>query len=201
MITRMDADVGRLFDLLKELEIDDNTIVFFTSDNGPHQEGNHKVDFFDSNGPLKGYKRSMHEGGIRVPMIVRWPGKIEPGTESDLPTASWDFFPTACELAGLDPPQNTDGVSIVPTLMGKPDDQKRHEFLYWASSEGDTSIGVRQENWKLVRYRDNKNSKDSPWRLYNLDKDPGEENDLADKHPDRVTSMRALLDRDGLPTE
>lgn len=201
MITRMDADVGRLFDLLKELEIDDNTIVFFTSDNGPHQEGNHKVDFFDSNGPLKGYKRSMHEGGIRVPMIVRWPGKIEPGTESDLPTASWDFHPTACDLAGIDPPRDTDGVSIVPTLMGKPDDQTRHEYLYWASSEGDTSIGVRQEDWKLVRYRDNKNRQDTPWRLYNLDDDLGEENDLADKHPDIVTSIRARLDRDGLPTE
>lgn len=202
MITRMDADVGRLLDLLKELEIDDNTVVFFTSDNGPHQEGNHKVDFFDSSGPLKGFKRSMHEGGIRVPMIVRWPGVIAAGTESDHPTAAWDFLPTACELAGVEPPAEIDGISIVPTLQGHPEDQPRHEYLYWASSEGATSVGVRRGHWKLVRYRDNQRATGaagtSNWRLYNLASDIGEENDIAAAHPEVVKEMQQLLQRDGL---
>ncbi len=205
MITRMDADVGRLLDLLEELEIDDNTIVFFTSDNGPHQEGNHRVDFFNSNGPLKGYKRSMHEGGIRVPMIVRWPGVIQPGSESDHPTGSWDFLPTACEFAGVDPPPDIDGISIVPAITGRPEDQPRHEYLYWASSEGATSVGVRRDKWKLVRYRENEKSNQgdnaSPWRLYDLASDLGEETDIAADHPDIVKEIQDLLKRDGLWNE
>lgn len=208
MITRMDADVGRLLDLLKELAIDDNTIVFFTSDNGPHQEGNHKVDFFNSNGPLRGFKRSMHEGGIRVPMIVRWPGVIAAGGESDLPTAAWDFLPTACELATVelnaDVAAAIDGVSIVPTLRGRPDEQKRHEYLYWASSEGATSVGVRRGPWKLVRYRADAKNKTpdtddrAAWRLYTLSTDIGETDDVAANHPAVVEEMLLLLRRDGL---
>ncbi len=206
MVTHMDRDVGRLFSLLKELKLDEKTLVIFTSDNGPHQEGGHKHEYFNSNGPLKGYKRSMHEGGIRVPMIARWPGKVKPGTESDLPSAFWDFLPTACELSGAKAPENIDGISYLPTLLGKPDQQKRHEYLFWASQEGETSVGMRIDQWKLVKYR-KKNSRKSKtpinpddWRLYNLDDDLGEESDLATQNPEIVSKMKQILKRDGLLT-
>ncbi len=205
MIHRMDSDVGRLFALLKELSIDDQTLVLFTSDNGPHEEGGHKHEFFDSNGPLKGYKRSMHEGGIRVPMIARWPGKIAAGTTTDLPSAFWDFLPTACELAGAPVPDNIDGISYLPTLLGRPQ-SRQHEYLYWSSLEGQTSVGVRVGDWKLVKYRTNKqrrsaavtNTQPEDWRLYNLANDIGEETDVAEQQPQKVKEIRGLLRRDGL---
>ena len=202
MVTHMDRDVGRLLALLKELKIDEKTLVFFTSDNGPHQEGGHKHEFFDSNGPLKGFKRSMHDGGIRVPMIARWPGRIAPGSLADLPSAFWDFLPTACEAAGvedaaLQATDRIDGISYLPTLLGQPDRQSRHEYLYWGSGEGRTSVGVRQGKWKLVRYRASGNQS-AAWRLYDLERDLGEQKDIAPQHPDIVKSMLALLERDGL---
>lgn len=204
MVSLMDQDVGRLFALLKELKIDENTLVLFTSDNGPHQEGGHKHEFFDSNGPLTGYKRSMHEGGIRVPLIARWPGKVKAGTETDLPSAFWDFLPTACEIAGATPPGNIDGISYLPTLLGDTAKQKKHEYLFWASQEGETSIGMRMDNWKLVKYRAkknrNKNATNTPedWRLYDLSTDISEQNNLADQKPDLVAKMKYLLERDQL---
>ena len=201
MITHMDRDVGRLFSLLKELKIDDNTLVIFTSDNGPHEEGGHKHEFFNSNGDLTGYKRSMHDGGIRVPMIARWPGRIEAGSTSNLPSAFWDFLPTACEIAAAEPPQNIDGLSYLPTLLGENDRQKKHEYLYWSSLEGATSVGVRMGNWKLMKYRAPKNRKPETkpdWRLYDLAKDIGEKNDIATEHPSVVKQMLALLARDQL---
>ncbi len=203
MVSRMDGDVGRLFQLLKDLEIDNDTIVFFTSDNGPHKEGGHDHEFFDSNGKLNGYKRSMHDGGIRVPMIVRWPGKIASDTTSDHPSAFWDFLATACDLAKVDAPKS-DGISYLPTLVGNADAQDKHEYLYWASQEGATSVGVRYGDWKLVQYRGKKkrgqpapeNSND--WRLYDLREDIGEANDVAAKHPEIVKLIKGLLRRDGL---
>jgi uncharacterized sulfatase len=198
MITRMDADVGRLFQLLKRCSIDEKTLVLFTSDNGPHREGNHDHEFFDSNGPLRGFKRSMHEGGIRVPMIARWPGRIRPGTETDLPSAFWDYLPTACEAAGIDPPDGIDGVSYLPTLLGQNETQGRHEYLYWASQEGETSIGVRHGPWKLVRYRKDRDGH-ADWRLYDLSIDLGESNDLAAEHPEQVEAILNRLKRDKLP--
>ncbi|MGB0596827.1 MAG: arylsulfatase [Rubripirellula sp.] len=213
MISRMDADVGRLFKLLKALDIDQNTVVFFTSDNGPHQEGGHSHEFFDSNGRLRGFKRSMHEGGIRVPLIARWPGTIEPGSTTELPSAFWDFVPTACELAGLDlppthdaqTPAGIDGISYAPTLRGDNDQQQRHEYLYWASQEGETSIGLRMEQWKLVQYRGKSSRRNQKpvttkpeWRLYDLTKDIGEDHDLADENPEIVAKMLDLLRRDRL---
>jgi len=203
MISRMDRDVGRLFALLKELKIDENTLVIFTSDNGPHQEGGHKVNYFASNGPLTGYKRSMHDGGIRVPMIARWPDRIKAGSTSNLPSAFWDFLPTACELAKVEPPKNVDGISYLPTLLSENDRQKKHEYLYWASLEGATSVGVRMGNWKLVKYRGPKKPpKNQPvkpdWRLYDLAKDIGEKIDISRKHPQIVEKMIGLLQRDEL---
>lgn len=208
MVTRMDADVGRLIGLLKELEIDEQTLVLFTSDNGPHHEGGHVVEFFDSNGPLRGAKRSMHDGGIRVPLIARWPGKIAAGTETDLPSAAWDFLPTACEVADVTPPDKIDGISYLPTLLGNEDQQQRHEYLYWASSEGETSIGVRHDEWKLVMYPDGGNPRsaksrrlprsDGQWKLYDLSDDIGEDNNIAEQNPEVVEEITRLLRRDDL---
>ncbi|MDA7921647.1 sulfatase-like hydrolase/transferase [Verrucomicrobiales bacterium] len=205
MISRMDGDVGRLLALLKELEIDEETLLIFTSDNGPHEEGQHKHEFFDSNGLLKGYKRSMHDGGIRVPFIARWPGRIEAGRESDHPSAFWDFLPTVCEIAGVEVPSDVDGVSYLPTLLGK-SEQEKHDYLFWASSEGETSIGMRTGNWKLVKYREKKlkqvkkvkASNGDLWRLYNLSADIGEMKDISGDHAEVVEKMKVLLKRDGL---
>lgn len=205
MISRMDGDVGELFALLEELKIDDDTLVLFTSDNGPHQEGGHLHEYFDSNGALKGYKRSMHDGGIRVPLIARWPGQVAAGSVSDHPSAFWDFLPTACEIAGVDVTGQLDGISYLPTLLGKSDLQPKHEYLYWASSEGETSVGVRHGKWKLVEYRKPKKAKkgsaeiaEAGWRLYDLTQDIGEENDLASKYPQVVERILGYLKRDGL---
>jgi uncharacterized sulfatase len=197
MVTHMDRDVGRPVDLLKELQIDGNTLLLFTSDNGPHQEGGHKHEFFDSNGPLNGYKRSMHDGGIRVPMIARWPTQIAAGAVTDLPSAFWDFLPTACEAAGIEPPAEIDGISYLPTLLGQSDRQSQHEYLYCASSEGQTSVGVRYGKWKLVRYHSKENQPDD-WRLYDLGNDLGEQHDIANQRPDVVGKILGLLERDGL---
>ncbi len=212
MITRMDADVGRLIALLGELEIDEKTLVVFTSDNGPHNEGGHNHEFFNSNGDLKGFTRSMHEGGYRVPMIARWPGKIKPGAASTHASAFQDFLPTACELAGAEAPSGIDGISYLPTLLGKAEMQVKHEYLYCASLEGATSVGVRFGKWKLVQYRSpkrNRSKKKSTasqrpdeskpdWRLYDLSYDVGEENNVAGQHPGVVAEILALLKRDGL---
>ena len=210
MVSLMDSDVGRLMELLKEQGIDKTTAVFFTSDNGPHQEGGHQHDFFDSNGPFTGYKRSMHEGGIRVPMIARWPGKISPGATTDLPSAFWDFLPTACEIAGVESPGG-DGISYLPTLFGESAQQQKHEYLYWASSEGETSRGVRHGKWKLINHKAprRRNAKkrltskgaetaQDDWRLYDLTIDKAEENNVAAEHPDVVGRILNMLKRDGL---
>ena len=201
MVTHMDADVGRLFELLHELKIDEDTLVIFTSDNGPHNEGGHNHEFFDSNGPLTGYKRSMHEGGTRVPLIARWPGKIQAGSVSDHPSAFQDFLPTACAVAGADLPSKIDGLSYLPTLSGEDKEQKKHEYLYCASSEGATSVGVRYGHWKLVQYRPGKKHKAAAvpdWRLYDLKADIGEKNNVASEHPDIVETILSLLKRDNL---
>ena len=184
MIGRVDRDMGRLFALLKELNIDTNTLVIFTSDNGPHSEGGHIHEFFDANGPLRGYKRDLYEGGIRVPTIARWPGRVKPGSESDEPLAFWDFMATACELAGTKPASATDGISFVPTLMGK--EQKSHDHLFWRYG---SKRAIRQGKWKLVQTGAKK-----PMELYDLDKDLGEENNIARKYPAKVKDLVALMD-------
>ena len=187
MITRMDGDVGRLFALLKSLKIDDDTIVFFTSDNGPHKEGGADPEFFNSSGPLQGYKRSLHDGGIRVPGIVRWPGKVKAGSESDLPWAFWDFLPTATELAGVESPKTIDGLSIVPTLLGR-GQQGQHDFMYWEFHEGRSSKqAVRMGDWKAVRVWK------QPLELFNLKNDIAEANDIATQNPDVVQKLETYL--------
>jgi arylsulfatase A-like enzyme len=186
MITRLDADVGRVLGRLGELGLEDDTVVFFSSDNGPHQEGGADPKFFRSAGPLRGHKRDLTEGGIRVPMIVRWPGKIKPGV-SDQVWAFWDFLPTAAELAGAKPPEHLDGISVVPTLLGK-GTQKRHEFLYWEFHERGSKQAVRAGDWKAIRPMP-----DGPLQLYDLKNDVGEAHDVAARHPEVVARIEAYL--------
>jgi len=192
MITRMDGDVGRLMARLKELGLDNNTLVMFTSDNGPHKEGGADPEFFDSSGPLKGYKRALYEGGIRVPMIARWPSKIKAGSVSDHISAFWDFLPTCCELVGVKTPKGIDGISMAASLLGRPGEQREHEFLYWEFHEQGKRQAVRMGDWKGIRQNVAKNS-NGPIELYNLKNDIGEKNNVAVRHPSIVAKIKACM--------
>lgn len=192
MVTRLDRDVGRIMTLLKARGIDDNTLVIFTSDNGPHGEGGHDYQFFDSNGPLRGFKRDLYEGGIRVPFIAHWPEKIAPGSTSDQIGAFWDFFPTAAEIAGADVSQNIDGISILPTLLGEPEKQQQHKYLYWEFFERGGRQAIRVGDHKAIRYNVN-DDPDSVLELYDLASDPGETLNIADTNSERVKKFDALL--------
>jgi len=187
MITRLDADVGKLLAKIKELGLEKDTIVIFSSDNGPHQEGGNKVEFFASSGPYRGFKRSMTDGGIRVPAIVRWPGVTKPGTVSDHVWAFWDFLPTACELAGIESPQGLDGLSLAPALTGK-GKQQTHEFLYWEFHEGGFKQAVRHGNWKALRLAPRQ-----PLELYDVVRDPAEKTNVAKDHPEVIARIEDYL--------
>jgi arylsulfatase A-like enzyme len=187
MITRLDADVGNLLNRLKELKIEQDSVIFFSSDNGPHKEGGVDPKFFESSGPLRGIKRDLYEGGIRVPMIVRWPGRIKAGSTNNQVWAFWDFLPTAAELAGVKAPKGIDGVSMVPTLLGLPQ-TNRHGFLYWEFHERGFQQAARMGDWKAVKLGTNK-----PVELYNLTTDVGEKQNIADKHPDLVARIEEYL--------
>jgi arylsulfatase A-like enzyme len=191
MIEYLDAGVGRILELLQELGIDDNTLVMFTSDNGPHREGGNDPEVWDSNGPLRGIKRDLYEGGIRVPFLARWPGRIEPGTTSDHLSAFWDMLPTFCEMGGVDAPADVDGISMLPELLGK--DQEEHEYLYWEFTERGGSQAIRKGDFKAVRLKVTSNP-DAEIELYDLASDLGETNDIAAEHPDIVEEMRVLFE-------
>jgi arylsulfatase A-like enzyme len=186
MITRLDRDVGRLLAQVKDLGLDEDTIIFFSSDNGPHKEGGADPEFFDSSGPLRGYKRSLHDGGIRVPTIVRWPGTIRRHRTSRFAWAFWDLLPTAAELAGVEAPAGIDGISIVPSLLGRR--QTRDGFLYWEFHERGFQQAVRMDKWKGVRPALNK-----PLEIYDLRADPGEKNDIAAANPRIVAHLDAIM--------
>jgi len=192
MVTKLDESVGQVLDLLKELGLDENTLVIFTSDNGPHHEGGHRPDVFDSNGPLTGLKRSLTEGGIRVPMLARWRGRIKAGGTSDHISAFWDFLPTACELAGIDAPKGIDGISYLPALLGRGGEQKRHEYLYWEFYAYGGKRAARMGKWKAIQ-RNLRKSDDGPIRLYDLEADIGEKTDLAARHPEIVERARRIF--------
>jgi len=191
MVQRMDRSIGKLFALLKELKIDDNTLVIFTSDNGAHREGGHDPNFWDSNGPLRGIKRDLYEGGIRAPFIARWPGKVKPGSTTALPSAFWDFMPTCADIAGIDSPKGIDGLSYLPTLLGQDAKQKKHEYLYWEFANGN-KYAIRMGKWKGVRLNA-RNNPDAPLQLYDLEKDLGETTDIAKENPDVVKKLLALM--------
>jgi arylsulfatase A-like enzyme len=173
MITRLDHYVGRIMDYLVTLKMDTNTVVIFTSDNGPHSEGGVKAAFHNSSGPLRGIKRDLYEGGIRVPAIVRWPARTAFGQVNDLPWAHWDFLATAADIAMMKSPKVTDGISIYPTLVGQTQTNK-HDFLYWEFHERGFQQAARMGDWKAVRPQANE-----PLELYNLATDLGEKVDLA----------------------
>jgi arylsulfatase A-like enzyme len=187
MVTRLDRSVGEIVAKVKQLGIEKNTLIIFTSDNGPHLEGGAAPDFFKSAGPLRGYKRSMYEGGIRVPFIANWPGVIPSGKISDYPSAFWDFLPTAAELAGIRYSKPTDGISMVPVFTAK-GVQKEHEFLYWEFHEGGTKQAVRMGNWKAVRF-----GTEEPLELYDLSIDIHENTNVAAQHPQIVAKIEKFL--------
>ena len=200
MITRLDADVGRLLQKLKLLGIHRNTLVIFTSDNGPHKEGGQDADFFDPNGPLRGYKRDFTDGGIRVPFIAWWPGKVQPGTANHV-SYFGDMMTTFAELAGADAPKKLDSISIVPTLL-KPRlqagratpamtrAQPEHRHLYFEFHEGGFSQAViLGGRWKGIRMK----RLDAPIEIYDLHTDPGEERNIADSVPSVVKHVELLF--------
>ena len=184
MVSRMDKDVGRITALLKELGLEDNTLVIFSSDNGPTNAGGSEAGFFGGAGAFHGLKGSAWEGGIRIPFIARWPGRIKPGSQSDHIAAFWDFLPTCAELLGEQPPQGIDGISLLPTLLGRPG-QKKHDYLYW---ELNGQQGVRMGDCKAVRLKPNQKI-----QLFDLKTDIGEKDDIADRHPDVVARMQDIL--------
>jgi len=190
MVTLLDKQVGEILGKLKELGLEKNTLVIFSSDNGPHKEGGADPDYFDSNGPLKGYKRDLYEGGIRVPMIAFWEGKIVAGSTSEHISAFWDFLPTVAEIAGVKTPENIDGISYLPELLGK--EQKQHEYLYWEFHELGGRQAVRKGNWKLVSYQVFDPTK-TTIELFNLADDIGEENNVAEKHPEIVKELSEMM--------
>ena len=182
MISRMDSYVGKILSQLKELGMDENTIVCFSSDNGPEYDNG----FFNSNGSLRGVKRELYEGGVRAPFIVRWPGTIKPGSVTNHISAFWDVLPTICELAGFEPTIETDGISFLPTLLGK--EQKTHDFLYWETNMKQGPIqAVRTGNWKGVKFLD------KPVELYDLTTDPSEKNNVANDHQDVVKKIQDIM--------
>lgn len=198
MITRLDVQVGEILAKLKEKGLDENTIVIFTSDNGPHEEGGADPAFFNRDGVLKGTKRSTHEGGIRVPFIVRWPGTVPAGVVSDHQLAFYDLMPTFCDLAGVEDYVSKysnpdlandyfDGISFLPTLTGK-GEQEKHDFLYWEFHETNM-MGLRMGNWKLV-------VKNGTCSLYDLATDVHEDTNVASKYPDIVNKMKEIIRRE-----
>ena len=182
MITRMDKDIGRMFDLLEELNLDENTIVFFTSDHGPNPPF---LKDLKSNKPFRGIKRQVLEGGLRVPMIVRWPGTIPANRVSEFPWAFWDVMPTFAEIAGVKIPATTDGISVMPSLLGK--DQQSDRHLYWEYYRP-FQQAVRLGKWKGIRL-----GTEEPLHLFDLSSDEEEKHDLAKQHPDIVNRIEGIM--------
>jgi arylsulfatase A-like enzyme len=191
MVTRMDRDVGKISDLLRELNLDQNTVIFFTSDNGPQgkDEGGFDPMFFNSSGSLRGIKRELYEGGIREPMIVSWPGTIKAGAVSQQTWAIWDFLPTAAAIAGEPPPRQIDGISMLPVLLGK--HQSSHRFLYWEFHEGSYIQAVLLGRWKALR-----RGPGSPVELYDLETDVREARNVASKQPAMVRRIVEIMERE-----
>jgi arylsulfatase A-like enzyme len=190
MITRLDSYVGRMLDHLKVLGLAGNTLVIFTSDNGPHDESKHNLARFNPSGPFSGIKRSLKDGGIRVPCIAWWPGTVKAGGETGHVAYFGDWFATAVELAGAKAPRDLDSLSFVPTLAGRPREQKQHEFLYWEFHErGFHQAALYQGRWKGIRER----SLAAPIALYDLKSDPAEKTNLAARHPEIVAKIEAYF--------
>ncbi len=190
MINVLDVQVGEIRKKLEALGIADNTIIIFTSDNGPHEEGGVDPDYFNSNAQFRGYKRDLYEGGIRVPMIAYWANKIQAGATTDHLSAFWDVLPTVCDLIGIEKPLEIDGISFLPTLLGQP--QKKHAYLYWEFGERGGKQAVRWDHWKAVRLAMSDNPT-AAIELYDLSSDIGEKNNIANEYPERVEQAARMM--------
>lgn len=193
MMTLIDNTVGEVEEKLVELGIAENTMIVFVSDNGPHNEGGHDADFFDSNGKFRGYKRDLYEGGIRVPLIVKWPGKIEPNSVANNAVATWDFLPTFADIVAFEKPKNVDGVSFLPTLLGNTDNQEKHEYLYWEFYELGGRQAIRVGDWKYVKLNVRDASTPVVKELYNLSEDPMESHNIIANNEEKAAELEALL--------
>ena len=200
MITYVDHTVRRVLQKLRELGIEKNTLVIFTSDNGSYSEGGYHYSMHNSNGAFRGGKRDLYDGGIRVPTIAWWPGTIQAGLRSDHISAFWDFAPTALDLAGLPIPEEMDGISYLPTLLGQADRQKQHTYLYWEFYEQGGKQAVRYGRWKGIRLNVRQNRR-RPIELYDIVNDPGETTNLAERHPDIVRQIAAFMQEAHTPAE
>ncbi len=198
MITLLDNQVGAIVKKLKEQGVYDNTIIVFSSDNGASNEGGADCEFFDSNRPFKNElgwgKGFVYEGGIREPLIVVWPGKIKPGSRSDLISANWDFMPTACEIVKIKPPKNIDGISYLSTLLGEKNKQEKHDFLYWEFPQNGGQQAVRLDNWKGIRMNILKGN--MKIQLFDIDNDIQEQHDIAARHPEIVKKIEGIMKKE-----
>lgn len=190
MVTSLDRYVGEVVKAVADKGIAENTLIIFTSDNGPHKEGGNDPVYFNSSGIYRGVKRDLYEGGIREPFLAYWPGKIKPGITSQV-CALWDMYPTFLDLANIPLQQKTDGISIVPTLLHK-GRQQQHKYLYWEFHENNGRQALRWKNWKAVRLQVNKNAAPTI-ELYELDKDPAEKSNVAGEHKKIIKKMQAML--------
>ena len=205
MVSHMDRDVGKITALVKELGLDEKTLIMFSSDNGPtfNRLGGSDSAFFKSAGSFRGLKGSLYEGGIRVPMVARWPGKIKPGTVTDHLSAFWDVLPMIAEITETEAPEKIDGISFAPTLLGQHEKQKRHEYLYWEFRGYGGQQAVRMGDWKAVRQGMLRRNNRTPLKieLYNLKEDIGERHDAAGKFPDIVAKMRTIMRKAHTPSK
>jgi arylsulfatase A len=195
----LDEQVGEIVEALKKSGVYNNTIIVFTSDNGPHIEGGANPDYFNSNAAFRGYKRDLYEGGIRVPLIVHWAGKVKPGKTNHL-SAFWDFVPTFSEIIGAETGRKGDGISFYPTLQGEADQQK-HQYLYWEFHEQGGKQAIRKGNWKALRLDVNDLEK-THMELFNLENDISETKDLSMIYPDTLRELEHLMNtaRETSPT-
>lgn len=196
MVSRLDRDVGRLLEKLRALNLTENTVVLFTSDNGPHDAGGYEPSVFDSNGPLRDGKGTLYEGGIRVPMIAWAPGLVPAGARTPQTSYLGDVMATLADLANTDPPKPNDSLSFLPTLLGTPEKQETHEFLYWEYYGGNPQQAVRKGKWKALRHPETGNVE-----LYNLQRDLSERENLAAEHPDVVTRLVNIMKREHAPSK
>jgi len=196
MIENLDNQVGALIAELKRLGVYENTIIIFTSDNGAHHEGGHDPDFWNSNGPFRGYKRDLYEGGIHVPMLVCWPKYVKPGSETDHISAFWDWLPTFAELAGVKIPADAeiDGISMAPLLTGNEVKQKKHDYLYWEFTEGKPRKAIRAGKWKAILNYEADGKTLLKSELFDLSRDIEETENLAGKYPEKMKELTDLIE-------
>lgn len=192
MVSEVDRNVGQLLKLLDDLGLRENTLVIFSSDNGVHNVGGHDPEYFNSNGPYRGYKRDLYEGGIHVPFVVNWPKVITEPRVTDHTSTFWDFLPTICDLIGLESPDNIDGISYLPVLKDREPEQRKHDYLYYEFYEQGGKQAIMKDGWKLICLNMN-DPANRIEELYYIKEDIGEESNLISLHPDKAKELRDLI--------